>query len=224
MSTALARRPLSPRPAATQWWQGDPASLPLLSPEARAAELFLRPGILAPSQCAALIEAAQTLPRLDDPNAFWADRCQHLAAMPEHARAARAMMQQARLITQVLLTQHLRLPGPLYSDTAQLVRWDVGMELTPYADNIHPDGSPNATPHRALSAIIYLNDDYEGGQTYFPGLGVRIAPQTGQLAAFGSGASHVHGVTKVTRGVRYTMAMWFTFDRTWADPVQYAVY
>ncbi|HTW35335.1 MAG TPA: 2OG-Fe(II) oxygenase [Rhizomicrobium sp.] len=126
-------------------------------------------------------------------------------------------MQQARFLAQTLLDQIALPRRPLYSDTAQLVRWHEGQELTPHADNIEPDGHPNATPHRAFSSLIYLNDDYDGGETYFPGYGVRLAPSAGALVLFGAGPQYVHGVTRVTRGQRYTYAGWFTFDKDRED-------
>jgi leucine proline-enriched proteoglycan (leprecan) len=73
------------------------------------------------------------------------------------------------------------------------------------------------SPHRYFSSIIYLNDDYEGGETYFPGFGVRIKPEPGLMVLFGSGPEYVHGVTKVRSGRRYTYAGWFTFDPAHED-------
>jgi predicted 2-oxoglutarate/Fe(II)-dependent dioxygenase YbiX len=127
-------------------------------------------------------------------------------------------MQQVRFVAQVMVTQKFRLEQPLYSDTAQLVLWTEGIELRPHADNLQPDGSPNTTPHRCFSSLVYLSDDYEGGETYFPGFGVRLKPERGSLVVFGSGPDYVHGVSLVRRGRRYTYAGWFTFDPAREDP------
>lgn len=94
----------------------------------------------------------------------------------------------------------------------------------PHADNIHPNGMPNGTAHRSFSSILYLNDTYEGGETYFPGHGIRIAPQPGTLVLFGAGCDYVHGVTKVRSGLRYTYAGWFTHDPNWEDAEARLVY
>ena len=90
-------------------------------------------------------------------------------------------MQQARLVAHVTIMQEFQPEQPLYSDTAQIVFWTQGIELTPHADNLEPDGRPNSTPHRCFSSLIYLNDDYEGGETYFPGFGFRIKPEPGLM-------------------------------------------
>ncbi len=63
-----------------------------------------------------------------------------------------------------------------------------------------------------------MNDDYSGGHTFFPGLGLGIVPKPGRLVAFGSGCDYVHGVTKITQGVRHTYAGWFTYDEKMQDP------
>ena len=147
-----------------------------------------------------------------------------LDQLPEEEREVRALMQQARLQIQLELIGVLRPPGRLYGDTCQLVRWDEGQGLDPHADNLEPDGTANATPHRACSAVVYLNSDYEGGETYFPGLGFRVKPEPGLAIAFGSGMGHIHGVTPISRGKRYMMATWFTMDAQKRDPAQYHVY
>jgi hypothetical protein len=66
------------------------------------------------------------------------------------------IMQQARLAAHVTIMQEFRPPQPLYSDTAQIVLSMEGIELTPHADNLEPDGSPTSTAHRSFSSIRQL--------------------------------------------------------------------
>ena len=209
-----------PRAGATQWWTGDPSGLPLLQVGEPHRHIFTRPNVLSPEQCRALIECFERnrdacATREGDP--FWSGRFIWQDALPPCELEAMRIMQQARFLAQTLLCQIAPLQWPLYSDTAQLVRWHEGHELTPHADNIEPDGTPNSTPHRSFSSLIYLNDDYEGGETYFPGHGIRLKPQAGALVIFGAGPQYVHGVSRVTRGLRYTYAGWFTFDKDRED-------
>ena len=60
----------------------------------------------------------------------------------------------------------------------------------------------------------HLNDDFDGGGLYLPAQDVLIMPQPGMLVSLPAGESHVHGVTRVERGVRLTMPFFLTFDRT----------
>ena len=50
-----------------------------------------------------------------------------------------------------------------------------------------------------LLVLLYLNDDYEGGETYLPGFRVRMKPERGLMTVFGSGPDYAHGVTRVRR-------------------------
>lgn len=186
--------------------------------------LVMRRGVLTRRQCQVLCEASERIEPRRQENAYWDGRVSFLDSMPEEERETRALIQQARLIAQISIIQTVRPPYVLHSDTAQLVRWDPGQELKPHADNIEPDGRPNGTPHRAMSCVVYLNDNYGGGETFFPGLGFRIKPEPGLMLAFGSGETHVHGVTRVRDARRYMIATWFTFDKRQSDPAQYAVY
>ena len=95
----------------------------------------------------------------------------------------------------------------VYPSHTNVVTWKGGMELKPHIDDI------GHLAHRDYSSIIYLNDDYEGGYTIFPNQNYDSIPKAGKLIVFPSGITHPHGVTEVTSGVRYTMAMWFTKQR-----------
>jgi hypothetical protein len=82
----------------------------------------------------------------------------------------------------------------------QLVMWPQGME-----QKVHIDKRREATTH---AAIVYLNDDFSGGETYFPDLKDEVRPQRGLLAGF-PGRALPHGVRKVEHGTRHTLALWF---------------
>ena len=210
----------APRAGKTQWWTGNPACLPLSAADEPHRHIITRAQVLSHHQCRILIECFERNREAcatREGDAFWSGRFIWQDALPAHDVEAIRIMQQARFLAQTLLNQIVLPTRPLYSDTAQLVRWQEGHELTPHADNVEPDGRPNATPHRAFSSLIYLNDDYEGGETYFPGHSVRLKPKTGALVLFGAGPQYVHGVSRVTCGLRYTYAGWFTFDKTHED-------
>lgn len=60
------------------------------------------------------------------------------------------------------------------------------------------------------AALVYLNDDYEGGEIYFPDHGVEIKPSTGELIFFPGTNLYTHGVKEITSGYRYAMMTFFT--------------
>lgn len=62
-----------------------------------------------------------------------------------------------------------------------------------------------------LSILGYLNDDYEGGELYFPELDYAIRPKRSMLIMFPGNLHYVHGVAPITSGVRYTLSQWAKF-------------
>ena len=67
-------------------------------------------------------------------------------------------------------------------------------------------------PHKdpgndVFAALIYLNDDYVGGETCFEN--TKVIPETGKLVIF-SNHDLLHSVNMVKQNIRYTLALWFT--------------
>ena len=58
-----------------------------------------------------------------------------------------------------------------------IVRWPVGARQEPHADKeFHTgeeEGRPNDFPYYDIAGLFYFDDDYEGGELYFPTHGVR---------------------------------------------------
>lgn len=61
-----------------------------------------------------------------------------------------------------------------------------------------------------IATILYLNDDYIGGEIYFPEYSISIKPKAGDLVMFPDNEMYVHGVKGVSGGPRYTLPRWFT--------------
>jgi Rps23 Pro-64 3,4-dihydroxylase Tpa1-like proline 4-hydroxylase len=66
--------------------------------------------------------------------------------------------------------------------------------------------------HRTLSAILFLNNDYKGGNLYFKDLNnkdsIKIEPYPGKLVVWPSNFLFPHSVEPVSEGVRYTIVAW----------------
>lgn len=108
-------------------------------------------------------------------------------------------------------------------------RWRVGREQTPHLDYFYEEEpghdyeklSRNNIPKSFLdtfgkmfqtkhySSLIYLNDDYNGGELYFPEYNFSIKPEVGTLICFKGDENTLHGVKKVESGVRYTVSLFW---------------
>lgn len=95
-----------------------------------------------------------------------------------------------------------------------IVRWPVGYRQEPHADKeLHqgPDaGKPNDFPWYDLAGLFYLNDDYEGGELYFPKQGIQFKPKPGAAYFFPGDMNFIHGVTEITSGIRYVIPFFWT--------------
>ncbi len=104
----------------------------------------------------------------------------------------------------------------IYCDGIQTVIWD-GPAMPPHRDDRHPDpNEPHGTPWRFIASVIYLNDDYDGGEIYFPHIRRSIKPKQGQLISFPG--VWWHGVKAVTRGARFTAPSWYSRNPQNEDP------
>lgn len=101
-----------------------------------------------------------------------------------------------------------------YVEYYQFSRWSVGDKLDPpHADNTEPDGSPNATPWRNYGMVLYLNDDFEGGELFYPNYNMQIKPKPRSLAVHTAGMECLHGVREVTDGTRHTLISFSTYNK-----------
>lgn len=100
----------------------------------------------------------------------------------------------------------------VYPDTLQVVRWIRGFELKPHADKEEPDGSPHPFPWRDFATLVYLNDNYTGGEIFWPNKNKELKAKKGTLAIFPGTLEYLHGVRETTEGTRYTLPSFFTLD------------
>lgn len=77
----------------------------------------------------------------------------------------------------------------LYKDDAGLDLWEKSLD-------------------RDLSVVIFLNEDFTGGELVFPALDLVVRPEAGLLVCFPSDHNYIHGVNPVTSGHRYTLVTW----------------
>lgn len=95
-----------------------------------------------------------------------------------------------------------------------IVRWLPGQLQMPHADKeLHEGdnaGKPNDFPWYDIAGLFYLNDDYEGGELYFPLQEVQFKPKAGAAYFFPGDRNYIHGVTEIKSGIRYVVPFFFT--------------
>ena len=85
----------------------------------------------------------------------------------------------------------------------EIVRYGTGGIFIPHVD------SNKLKPYRAFTVILYLNDDFDGGQTSFPTIDHSVEPSVGRVLVF---PSHMlHGGETVTRGEKHIVVAWIFY-------------
>jgi hypothetical protein len=89
----------------------------------------------------------------------------------------------------------------LYHEEYQMLKYSFGQEYKAHADGTTDIG-------RSISAIVYLNNNYEGGEIEFVNFGIKIKPEPGMLILFPSTYPYSHIAHPVTEGTKYAMVTW----------------
>jgi hypothetical protein len=96
-----------------------------------------------------------------------------------------------------------------------IVKWQPEMSSGLHSDCQYPDGSPLIKSNYFklnITALIYPNDDYVGGEIGWPDYDLEIKPKAGDMVLFPANNYYLHYVNNVVSGLRFTLPTWYTFD------------
>lgn len=88
-----------------------------------------------------------------------------------------------------------------HAEPYTLLRYSNGEQY-----KFHYDGGTGSS--RSISVLVYLNDDYEGGEIEFPHFKTTIKPKAGMLILFPSNYAYGHIAHPVTSGTKYVIVTW----------------
>jgi len=88
----------------------------------------------------------------------------------------------------------------------QLLRYEPGQHFREHVDNI---ARHETWGQRQLSVVLYLNEGFDGGETYFPRQKRVVQPRTGDLIVFPSHFTHPHSSADVETGTKYSLVSWY---------------
>lgn len=113
------------------------------------------------------------------------------------------------------ITLDYHLSEEIFPDYLGLVKWEKNDQQHPHADGEEVNG-PHSFYWRNFGCVYYLNDDYEGGEIYFPNQNIEIKPKPNTLIFFPGTLEFLHGVKPITNGIRYTLTSFWTFDKKYS--------
>ena len=104
------------------------------------------------------------------------------------------------------------------SEIPQFLYYTEGGHYKPHYDGeamwTNPDGTKQwkKSIDRDISTVLFLNDDFEGGEFVFPAYRIRIKPEPGLLVAFPSTHHYLHAVEPVKSGERVVSVCWMRVE------------
>lgn len=100
---------------------------------------------------------------------------------------------------------HLLFPYTKLQDEGyEVLKYGPGEFFKPHVD----DGAEWQNHNRKISTILFLNDDFTGGELEFTKHGLKVKPKTGTVLVFPSSFAFPHQVLPPD-GNRYTVVTWF---------------
>ena len=78
----------------------------------------------------------------------------------------------------------------------------------------HYDNRNFLGSHRFLVVLVYLNDNFEGGETEFLYLNKRIQPQKGRMIVWPAAFTHTHRGNPPLTSPKYTIGSWVQYQDT----------
>jgi prolyl 4-hydroxylase len=185
-----------------------------------AAQIFYYPGFLSDAECDTLTRLIDVnrrpstlLAPSEDPNFRTSESCDMDRWSP-HVQPIDERM--AALIG----------VPPEHGETMQGQRYAPGQQFRPHYDWFSENQEYWAAMkasggQRTWTTMIYLNDVEEGGATWFPQAGLRVAPKRGLLLGWNNmkldgspNKATLHEGSPVVKGVKYVITKWFR-EHTW---------
>ncbi len=103
------------------------------------------------------------------------------------------------LVVKPLIRKLWKLDLSTHSGT-HLLKYEAGDHYRPHRD------TGLGFEDRYFSVVCYLNDDFAGGRTRFPGLNYAVTPQAGQAILFP--ANYLHGSEPIVSGRKFVVVSW----------------
>jgi hypothetical protein len=188
-----------------------------------APRIRVIPGFANPAECAWLIDRARS--RIKPAVVIDANGIQ--AADPARTNSsAEFLVQDMDLVLEIVrnrISAATRIPVPVFEPT-QLLHYNVGEEFKLHHDFLDPTNPNHGNfleyGQRIATFLIYLNEEFEGGETQFPQVGIEFRGKTGD-AIFWANLDResrpdpltLHAGLAPTSGEKWILSQWIR-DRT----------
>lgn len=189
---------------------GYPASAPVAKQVHSEKQLFVADRMLTPAECAYLAQIAE--PGLRPAHVITgSDEVESQPSIRDNDHGAFAMLREPPFVRAI----NRRIAAASGTDVRQgeplqVMRYRPGQQYRTHLDRIGA-----GTNKRLMTAIVYLNDNYAGGETLFPGLKLKVGGRQGDMLLFRNltddgevDLDMRHAGLPTTAGVKYIASRW----------------
>lgn len=182
------------------------------------SEIFLVKGLLELSLCQQLIQLTQVQPlqaadiliETVDNQVRSNDLLRLGGTNPTLEAANQSILNQLSIVQQLLFQVYgVKFP---YAEPCTILRYRPGQFYKRHIDNIllasRFEEVEQGIPTRDISVVGYLNDDFEGGETYFDRQDVKVQPEAGAALIFPAYFTHPHESLPILQGEKYAFTSW----------------
>jgi len=92
-----------------------------------------------------------------------------------------------------------------YMEAINFVRYGEGQHFSVHTDS-------GFSYFCTLSSVGYFNDNYDGGELWFPHMNLKFKPQKGDIVFFPSTYIFAHASLPVSNGIKYSAVTMFNYD------------
>ena len=99
-----------------------------------------------------------------------------------------------------------------HCEPCSILRYRTGQFYRRHVDNwllsSRLEEAERGVPTRDISIVGYLNDDFNGGETYFDRQSLKVKPEQGTVLVFPSFFTYPHQALPVSQGQKYVFTTW----------------
>jgi prolyl 4-hydroxylase len=194
--------------------QGDPRKSPEAIQLSAAPDARIFRGLLTSAECAYLIQVAEPLLQ---PSVVYNDAGEEVRnpIRTSDGMGFYWLIEDPAIHALNRRVAHATRTSYEQGEPLQVLRYVPGQEYRPHYDYLEAVDNP-----RPWTALIYLNDDYEGGATRFVKTGLDVRGRAGDVLVFGNAGPHgkrdplaEHAGLPVTAGKKYLATRWIREGR-----------
>jgi hypothetical protein len=137
------------------------------------------------------------------------DECVNIFGLDEHLQ--KLSIDHINNVTNLVNKQFKSVFGELKPVFTNLVLWSPGRYMQRHKDDGYSEIDKDLRV-RKISSVTYLNDDFDGGETFIKnetGQFYISKPKLGSLVFYLSSGENAHGVNEVKNKPRATFPIWF---------------